>query len=181
MNPTLSQETLDKLRRFDTPTICNLIELFDVRPRDTGFMNAAIQACFPDLGPIVGYAATATFRASLPPRKGDVYSTLDKQVARFPELSGPPIVVFQDLDLPVVAATFGEVMCTTYQAFGAQGLITSGAGATSTRCTSSAFLSLRAERSARMAIRFSPTCTSPCMWEALRSIRTTSSTPTGMA
>jgi regulator of RNase E activity RraA len=35
--------------------------------------------------------------------------------------------VFQDLDDPAVAATFGEIMCTTYQAFGAAGLITSGA------------------------------------------------------
>jgi 4-hydroxy-4-methyl-2-oxoglutarate aldolase len=36
--------------------------------------------------------------------------------------------VFQDLDDPCVAATFGEVMCTTYQAFGVVGLVTSGAG-----------------------------------------------------
>jgi regulator of RNase E activity RraA len=49
-------------------------------------------------------------------------------VERFAELSGPPVVVFQDLDDPPVAATFGEVMCTTYQAFGAVGIITSGAG-----------------------------------------------------
>src|SRR5262245_57802721 len=50
------------------------------------------------------------------------------QVASFAELPGPAVVVFQDLDSPVAAATFGEVMCTTYQAFGAAGLITSGAG-----------------------------------------------------
>jgi regulator of RNase E activity RraA len=36
-------------------------------------------------------------------------------------------VVFQDLDDTPVAATFGEIMCTTYQAFGAAGLVTSGA------------------------------------------------------
>ena len=48
-------------------------------------------------------------------------------MARFAELPGPPVVVFQDLDDPCVAATFGEIMCTTYQAFGAAGLITSGA------------------------------------------------------
>jgi len=78
--------------------------------------------------PMVGFAATATFRASGPPRKGDVYASTVLQVERFAELAGPPIVVFQDLDDPAVAATFGEVMCTTYQAFGAVGLITSGAG-----------------------------------------------------
>jgi regulator of RNase E activity RraA len=38
------------------------------------------------------------------------------------------VVVFQDLDNPPAAATFGEVMCTTYKAFGAAGLITSGTG-----------------------------------------------------
>ena len=38
------------------------------------------------------------------------------------------MVVFQDLDSPVASATFGEVMCSTYKAFGAVGLITSGAG-----------------------------------------------------
>jgi len=36
--------------------------------------------------------------------------------------------VFQDVDDPPVGATFGEVMCSTYQAFGSAGLITSGAG-----------------------------------------------------
>jgi 4-hydroxy-4-methyl-2-oxoglutarate aldolase len=36
--------------------------------------------------------------------------------------------VFQDLDDPVASATFGEIMCSTYKAFGAAGLITSGAG-----------------------------------------------------
>ena len=43
-------------------------------------------------------------------------------------MSGPKVVVFQDLDDPAVAATFGEIMCTTYKAFGCVGLITSGAG-----------------------------------------------------
>jgi regulator of RNase E activity RraA len=46
----------------------------------------------------------------------------------FPELPGPAVVVFQDLDDPPVAATFGEVMCSSYKAFGSVGLITSGAG-----------------------------------------------------
>ncbi|MBM3129124.1 MAG: RraA family protein [Chloroflexi bacterium] len=123
----ISPQTLAKLRAFDTPTICNVIELFDARPRHTGFMNARIVAAFPEMPPRVGFAATATFRASAPPR-GDAYSSLDKQVERFAELSGAAVVVFQDLDSPCVAATFGEIMCTTYQAFGAVGLITSGAG-----------------------------------------------------
>jgi 4-hydroxy-4-methyl-2-oxoglutarate aldolase len=124
----ISPTMLERLRKFDTPTICNVIELFDVRPRNTGFMDSRIVACFPEMPPVVGFASTATFRSCAPPRQGDVYSSLDKQVERFTELSGSAIVVFQDLDQLTVAATFGEIMCTTYKSFGAVGLVTSGAG-----------------------------------------------------
>src|SRR6201998_3580235 len=126
--PLVSSADLELLRKFDTPTICNVIELFDVRPRTAGYMDARIQACYPKLPPMVGYAATATFRSAAPPRSGNVYSGLAEQVASFAELPGPAVVVFQDVDNPVAAATFGEVMCTTYKAFGAACLITSGAG-----------------------------------------------------
>jgi 4-hydroxy-4-methyl-2-oxoglutarate aldolase len=118
---------LKLLAQFDTPTICNTIELFEIRPRTAGYMDGRIRACFPEMPAVVGYAATATMRCALPRREGDVYSSLDEQVARFSELPGPPIVVFQDLDDPAAAATFGEIMCTTYQSFGAVALITSGA------------------------------------------------------
>jgi regulator of RNase E activity RraA len=118
---------LEKLRQFDTPTICNIIELFDVRPRNVGFMNKTIQAAFPEMRPMVGFAATVTCRTSFDPMLGgDAYAGIDNQVERFAELSGPAVVVFQDLDVPPLAATFGEIMCTTYQTFGAVGLVTNG-------------------------------------------------------
>ena len=117
---------LKLLAQFDTPTICNTIELFEVRPRNAGYMDGRIRACFPEMPPMVGYASTATMRCEQPRSEGDVYSSLEQQVARFAELPGPAVVVYQDLDDPAVAATFGEIMCTTYQAFGAVGLVTSG-------------------------------------------------------
>jgi regulator of RNase E activity RraA len=120
-------QDLSLLAQFDTPTICNVIELFDIRPRTVGYMNQSIVACFPEMPPMVGYAATATFRGSTP--KEDLsYGGLEQQVESFAQLPGPAIVVFEDLDQPSVAATFGEIMCTTYQKFGARGLITSGSG-----------------------------------------------------
>ena len=125
--PQLSAEDLSLLRQYDTPTICNVIELFEAQPRTAGYMDGRIRACFPEMPPIVGYAATATIRCAFPRTEGAVYSSLDEQVARFSEIPDPPIVVFQDLDDPAMAATFGEIMCSTYQAFGAVGLITSGA------------------------------------------------------
>ncbi|MBX9678085.1 MAG: RraA family protein [Gemmataceae bacterium] len=118
---------LELLRKYDTPTICNVVELFDIVPRTSFYMDGRIRACYPKLPPMVGYASTATFRSAGAPHGGNVYAGLGDQVAAFEKVPGPPIVVFQDLDSPVVAATFGEVMCTTYKTFGAAGLITSGA------------------------------------------------------
>lgn len=125
---TVSPETLKKLTQFDTPTICNAIEIFDVRPRNAGYMGPQIQAAFPEMPPMVGFAATATFRSDAPPVDGNVYEALAQQVELFAQLEGPAVVVFQDIDDPPVAATFGEVMCSTYQGFGAAGLVSSGAG-----------------------------------------------------
>jgi len=125
--PELSERHLSLLRQYDTPTICNVIELFAVRPRNTGYMDARIRACYPEMPPAVGYAATALFRGAFERPEGASYATLDDQVRRFAELPGRPIVVFQDVDDPPVAATFGEVMCSSYKAFGAVGIVTSGA------------------------------------------------------
>lgn len=124
----ITPATLDKLRKFDTPTICNVIELFDVRPRNRGYMDARIRCNFPHLPPMVGFASTAAFRSDAPPAGGDAYGSLEQQLETFASLPGPAIVVFEDLDDPPVAATFGEVMCSTYQGFGSVGLITSGGG-----------------------------------------------------
>ena len=121
---TISAEELELLKQVDTPTVCNVIELFDVRPRNTGYMDARIKANFPELPPMVGYATTATYRSNAPPHESDVYAGLDGQVAEFEPIPEPRVVVFQDLDEPAVAATFGEVMCTTYKTFGCVGLIT---------------------------------------------------------
>ena len=124
----ITQACLDKLAQFDTPTICNVIELFKIRPRNRGYMDARIQANFPQFSPVVGFAATAQFRSDAPPEGGDAYGSIQAQLELFQQLPGPAMVVFQDVDDPPAAAVFGEVMCSTYQAFGSTGLITNGAG-----------------------------------------------------
>ena len=62
----LSAEQLGILRQYDTPTICNVIEVFEVRGRQEGYMDARIKACYTQIEPLVGYAATATDRAQAP-------------------------------------------------------------------------------------------------------------------
>ena len=124
----VTTSTLGLLRQFDTPTICNVIELFDVRPRDQGYMDHRIRCAFPEMPPMVGLAATAAFRSAGEPSATDAYGSLEDQIELFEGLGGPPVVVYQDLDDPPAAAVFGEIMCTTYRTFGAVGLVTSGAG-----------------------------------------------------
>ena len=125
---SVTPEVLKELARYDTPTICNTIELFEVRPNNQGYMDHRIRAEFPELPPMVGFAATASFRSDAPPGAGDAYGSLAATIETFADLPGPSVMVFQDLDDPPVSATFGEIMCSTYQNFGAAGLITSGAG-----------------------------------------------------
>ena len=124
----VTRDTLSKLATFDTPTICNVIELFEVRPRNTGYMDGRIRANFPDLPPMVGFASTAAFRSAAAPAHRSAYTDVGSQAKTFAELPGPAVVVFPALDDPPVGATFGEVMCSVYRAFGSSGLVTSGGG-----------------------------------------------------
>jgi len=124
----MNKETIRKLAQYDTPTICNAIELFEVQPATAGFMDGRIKSVFPELPPMVGFACTAAFRASAPPSGADAYGSLPQQLEKYAGLPGPAVMVFQDLDDPPVAATFGEVMCTAYKTYGSAGLVTSGAG-----------------------------------------------------
>ena len=119
---------LKGLARFDTPTVCNVIELAGLRSKADGYADSRLKACYPGLPSMVGYATTATFRSAMPPADGVAYGGIEEQLETFNRLPGPAVVVFQDLDDPPAAATFGEILCTTYQRFGAAGLVTSGTG-----------------------------------------------------
>lgn len=123
----VDQLVLDKLRKYDSATIANVIELFKVRRRNRGFMTREIVAAFPHLPPMVGFAATATCRtfAELPDRD---LPTVPDLIDRFDELAGPPAIVLQNLDTGGAAANFGDVFCNSFKAFGAVGLVTNGPG-----------------------------------------------------
>ena len=91
-------------------------------------MDHRVQSCFPDLPPMVGFASTLCFRSDAPPAGGDAYGSIQAQLELFEQLPGPAVVVFQDIDDPPVSAVFGEVMCSTYKAYGSVGLVTNGGG-----------------------------------------------------
>ncbi|APW63406.1 RraA family protein [Paludisphaera borealis] len=125
--PTLNAEVFESLRRYNTPTISNAIELFNVRPRNVGFLPHTIRSLLPEIGPIVGFAVTSQTRA-LPPGpdepRGERLGEYFRYVAAAP---GPKIAVGEDLDDPAgLGAQFGEVTATIHQKLGCVGHITSG-------------------------------------------------------
>src|SRR5579859_6973105 len=118
----LSTAELRALRRYNSPTISNAIELFDVRPRHTGFLPHTIRCLLPDLGPVVGYAVTSKTRSSKP-EPGEVSVDLLGDYLRYVAgHPGPKIAVGQDLDDPPgLGAQFGEVNATIHQKLGCVG------------------------------------------------------------
>ena len=115
------------MKAADSPTVANVLELFDIRSYVSGYTNHTLKAVYPELPPAVGYVVTATFRAGYPVAKGDVYGDMPALVEAAQDMPAPRMVVFQDLDEPVRAATYGELMATAFKTFGFAGLITSGA------------------------------------------------------
>ena len=121
----LSDQDFTALRALDTPTVCNAIELVDPEWRTRGFTTAPLVCARPDLPPMVGYAVTATVRATVPSSDGGA--------ARGPYLDHvaagrrPTIAVIQDLDPePGFGAFWGEVNSAVHSALGCIGTITNG-------------------------------------------------------
>jgi regulator of RNase E activity RraA len=122
MPDALHPSVLEALKKYDSPTLSNAIETFDVRPRDEGYMGHEVRCMFPDLGVMVGYAATATIRA-----RGRAPGDPEPLAAHVRAVPGPRVVVVQDLDDPPAhGALWGEVMATTYTALGCVGTVTDG-------------------------------------------------------
>lgn len=120
----LTAEQLGELRAISTPTLCNAIETFGVRPRDRGFMDHTIVCRFPELGPMVGYAVTAQIRSGRPDGKEVAYREVWDEFEKIPR---PWVVVIEDLDHYRPAGSFwGEVNAATYAALGAVGAVTNG-------------------------------------------------------
>jgi regulator of RNase E activity RraA len=120
---------LEALRSWDTPTICNALEMVMPARRGHGFTVRPLVAADPKLPPICGLARTGTLRAAFPSGRGKegdraVRIGWYEYVAR---AALPTIVVLQDLDdTPGIGAFWGEVNSAVHKALGAQGLVTNG-------------------------------------------------------
>lgn len=116
---------IDVLTRYSTPTVANAIELFDIRPRDQGYVLPGLQCLLPNAAPIAGYAATCVI-SSHRPALGAARESRDywEHVASIP---GPRIAVVQDIDeIPGLGSFWGEVNASVHKALGCVGTITNG-------------------------------------------------------
>jgi len=126
---TIDPAALEALRAWDTPTICNALEVVVPHRRATGFTVEPLHCLDPALKPMVGYARTATFRAfeasPLPPD-----AVKAARAAYYEHVAAPPgptVVVIQDLDPnPGFGAFWGEVNTAIHRGLGALGCVTNG-------------------------------------------------------
>ena len=126
----LPRSVLEALGRYDTPTICNALELVAPERRLTGFTVRPLVCPFPDLPPIVGYARTATIRSTSPTPRGKKEER-DYRMAYYTYVgSGPAprISVIQDLDGAEAGcgSFWGEVHSAVHKALGCLGVVTDG-------------------------------------------------------
>ena len=117
----------EHLRRFDTPTIANALEIARGQRTITGFTRRTLIAAFPQLPPIVGFARTVTIRSSTPydpavRRKNQL--AYYEHVAQAPQ---PTVSVVQDIDSqPGLGAFWGEVNTHIHWGLGCAGAVTNG-------------------------------------------------------
>lgn len=122
-------DDLRALAQWDTPTICNALEMIVPERRGYGFTTEPLVPLDPDLPPMVGYARTVTIRAAFPPAESAEESAAKRAayydyVAQTP---GPTIVVIQDLDpQPGIGAFWGEVQTNIHKGLGVLGGVTNG-------------------------------------------------------
>ncbi|HYB29789.1 MAG TPA: RraA family protein [Solirubrobacteraceae bacterium] len=127
-DPREMEALLQSLARYDAPTLANAIETFDLQPRDVGFADSRIRCIFPELGRMVGFAATATIVARGAPGPEWGGAGNEALCAHVRTVAGPRVVVVKDLDDPPAhGSLWGEVHATIFSALGCVGCVTDGA------------------------------------------------------
>jgi regulator of RNase E activity RraA len=121
---------LEALKAFDTPTICNALELVVPARRAMGFTRRPLIAAFPNLKPVVGFARTAMIRSREPHPRGREEATRVR-LAYYEQIAArplPSIAVIQDIDAPDhgFGAFWGEVQSNIHKGLGCAGVITDG-------------------------------------------------------
>jgi regulator of RNase E activity RraA len=120
-----------RLQLFDTPTICNALELIDDSRRNYGYTTETMHYVNPSAGPVAGYARTATMRSEHPSslRPEELTAArLEYYAYMYENPSTPKICVMQDID-PADSRHgpfWGEFNTRIHRAMGFRGIVTDG-------------------------------------------------------
>ncbi|HWY76474.1 MAG TPA: RraA family protein [Verrucomicrobiae bacterium] len=127
MKAALSSEQLEALRRIDACTLANAIETFHERLRNEGFANGTVHCLFPQLGTMLGYAATVKIRGSAPPTADGPFPDRTDWFDYIQSLPSPRVVVVQDVASRVgLGSLLGAVHANILHALGCVGAVTNG-------------------------------------------------------
>ncbi|WP_299892738.1 RraA family protein [uncultured Ruegeria sp.] len=125
----MNDDLLTLLRKVDTPTVCNAIEVAQGGRGFDRFTKGTVLCSDPDAGAIVGYARTARIAAVNPPTEpADVIKARRMDYYRhMAEGPRPGVAVVEDLDgQNAVGAFWGEINTTVHKGFGLSGALTNG-------------------------------------------------------
>jgi len=120
----LTEDLLDQLRKIDTPTIANALELMEIRPRTEGFMRPEIRSISTVTETHIGYAVTGVISARHKSpnalERRDYYEAIEA-------IPTPRMVVLHDLDYPATIGSYwGEIQGNIALGLGCVGAVTDG-------------------------------------------------------
>lgn len=125
MTPSL----LTLLRKVDTPTICNAIEVAQGQRGFNAFTRGTMLCSAPSEPAIVGYARTAKLAAVHPPAEAPEIIKA-RRMAYYKYMAdgpAPSVAVIEDVDFPnCIGAYWGEINTTVHKGFGMAGALTNG-------------------------------------------------------
>ena len=124
----MDDSLLETLRRVDTPTVCNAIEVVQGRRGLDRFTRGTMISTDPGKA-IVGYAVTAQIAALAPPTEeaGIIRARRMAYYRAMHDGPKPSIAVVADLDYPqCIGAYWGEIKTTIHKRFGMSGALTNG-------------------------------------------------------
>jgi len=124
----MKDSLLTLLRRVDTPTVCNAIEVAQGKRGFNDFTRGTMLCSAPKES-MVGYARTARIQAVNPPSEPPEVIKA-RRMAYYKYMSEgprPAIAVVQDMDVPyAIGAYWGEINTNVHKSFGLCGALTDG-------------------------------------------------------
>jgi len=128
-NALIEPELLSLLRKVDTPTVCNAIEVAQGQRGFNKFTRGTMFCSSSNPTPMVGFAKTAKIAAISPPTESqEIIKRRRMAYYRYmSDFSGPAVAVIEDIDYPeCIGAYWGEINTKVHKGFGISGALTNG-------------------------------------------------------